>query len=118
MRRLGWHLNRFLLESRFSAHKCIISWGLVRHITRPPNFFREMKIIKMIIIMRPVRRACVHAHLSLIGGDAHDWVFARLIVATAVVVVLVMAVMCAFAVVVVVVAHAAQIPWICTALSV
>ncbi len=34
-RQLGW----FLFQSRFSAHKCIISWGLVRHIARPPNFF-------------------------------------------------------------------------------
>ncbi len=67
--------------------------------------------------MRPVRRACVCAHLSLIGGDDHDWVFARLIVATAVAFVLVMVVVRTFAVVVVV-ACAALIHWICTALRV
>ncbi len=72
----------------------------------------------MIIIMRPVRRACVRAHLSLIGGDAHDWVFARLIVATAVAVVLVMAVVRVFAVVVVVVACATLIPRIHIARSI
>ncbi len=65
----------------------------------------------MIIIIRPVRRACVRAHLSFIGGDAHDWVFARLIVASAVVaIVLIVIVVRAFAVVVVV-ARAALIPW-------
>ena len=72
----------------------------------------------MIIIIRPVRRACVRAHLSFIGVAAHDWVFARLIVASAVVaIVLIVIVVRAFAVVVVV-ACAALIPWICMAFCV
>jgi hypothetical protein len=94
-------------------------WGLVRHIAQPPNFFRDMKIIKMIIIMRPVRRACIRTHFSLVGGSAHDWVFAQLAIATAVAVILVVVVVRTFAVVIVVViAHAALIPWICMALSI
>ena len=68
--------------------------------------------------MRPVRHDHVCAHFSLVGGDAHDWVFTRLVVATAVAVVLVVIVVRAFAVVVVVIACAALIPWICMALSI
>jgi len=41
----GWHLNRFLFQSRFMLHKCIISWGLVRHITRS-IFLWDMKTIQ------------------------------------------------------------------------
>ncbi len=55
-----------------------------------------MRIIKIIILMRPVHRTCVLAHFALVGGDAHDWVFARLVVATAVAVVLVVVVVRAF----------------------
>jgi hypothetical protein len=68
--------------------------------------------------MRPVRHDHVCAHFALVGGDAHDWVFARLVIATAVAVVLVVVVLRAFAVVVVAVAHVVLIPWICMALSV
>ncbi len=75
-----------------------------------------MKIIKMIILMRPICHALVRADFALAGGEAHDGGFARLIVATAVVVVLVVVVVRAFAVVVVV-ACAALILGIRTALS-
>ncbi len=44
---MGWHLNQFIFQSRFSAQKCIISWGIVMHITQPPSFLWDMKTIKM-----------------------------------------------------------------------
>jgi hypothetical protein len=73
-----------------------------------------MKIIKMIILMRPVCRALVRADFALAGGEAHDGGSARLVVATEVV--LIVVVVRAFAEVVVVVACAALILGIRTAL--
>ena len=83
-------------------HKCIISWGLVRHIDRP-IFLWDMKTIKMIILMSPACYARKHTCLSLIGGETHDWVFARLVVATAATIVMVVHVVHTLNVVVVVV---------------
>ena len=82
-------------------HKCIISWGLVRHIDRP-IFLWDMKTIKMIIFMSPARYARKHTRLSLVGGETHDWVFALLVVATEAAIVMVVGVFaCVFKAVVV-----------------
>ena len=86
-------------------HRCIVSWGLVRRIARP-IFLWDMKTIKMIIFMSPARYARKHTGLSLVGGKTHDWVFVRLVVATAAAIVMVVGIfMCAFKVVVVAVAR-------------
>ena len=89
-------------------HRCIVSWGLVRRIARP-IFLWDMKTIKMIIFMSPARYTRKHTHLSLIGGETHDWVFARLVVATAVAIVMVVHVVRTLNVVVVVVVAACEI---------
>ena len=94
-------------------HKCIVSWGLVRHIERP-TFLWDMKTIKMIILMSPACYAWEHTCLSLVGGETHDWVFARLVVTTAAAIVMVVDVfMHTFNVVVVVVVRAALVLGIC-----
>ncbi len=60
--------------------------------------------------MRPARYAWEHTCLSLVGGKTRDWVFARLVVATAVAIVMEVGVFVhAFDVVVVVVARAALV---------
>ena len=82
-----WHLNRFLFQSRFMLHKCIISWGLVRHITRP-IFLWDMKTIMIIIFKRRLHHACVHACFALTVGTRYR-VFARLVVATVAAIVMV-----------------------------
>ncbi len=42
--------------------------------------------------MSPARYAQKHTRLSLVGGETHDWVFARLVVATAAAIVMVVGV--------------------------
>ena len=104
-------------------HKCIISWGLVRHIARP-IFLRDMKTIKMIILMSPACYARERTRLSLVGGKTHDWVFARLVVATVAAIVLMVVGIFVHAfnvvvvVVVVVVARAALVLGICEAIRI
>jgi hypothetical protein len=50
---------------RVRNHKCLISWGLVRHIAHPPFL---TKINKMIITGGPVVAALVCALLAIAGG--------------------------------------------------
>ncbi len=88
-------------------HRCIVSWELVRHIARL-IFLWDMKTIKMIIFMSLAHYTRKHTHLSLIGGETHDWVFARLFVATAAAIVMVVYVVRTLNVVVVVVVAAAR----------
>ncbi len=90
-------------------HKCFVSWGLVRHIARP-IFFRDLKNIKMIILMRPARYAFVHADLSLVGGETHDGSSRGVATAAAIVMVVVVFVR-AFNVVVVVVLLLLALHW-------
>ena len=90
-------------------HKCIVSWGFVTHIARP-TFLWDMKTIKMIILMSPACYARKHTRLSLVGGETHDWVFARLVFANAVAIVMIVGIfMRTFNIVVVVVARAALV---------
>ncbi len=102
-------------------HKCIISWELVRHIARP-IFLRDMKTIKMIILMSPACYAREHTRLSLVQGKTHDCVFARLVVVTVAAIVMVVGVFVhvfnVVVVVVVVVACAALVLGICAAIRV
>ncbi len=68
----------------------------------------------MIILMSPACYAWEHTRLSLVGGETHDWVFARLVVTTAAAIVMVVGIfMHTFNVVVVVVVHPALVLRIC-----
>jgi len=55
-------------QAQFRTHMCIVFWGLVRHIAHSP-LVRDKKTIKMIILVGPVCRSCVHAHCALTGGE-------------------------------------------------
>ncbi len=93
-------------------HWCIVSWGLVRHITQP-IFLWDMKTSKMIIFMSPACYAQKHTRLSLFRGETRDWVFARLVVATAAAIVMAVHVVRTLNVVVVAVVAACEIFFTC-----
>jgi len=63
--------------------------------------------------MSPACYARKHTRLSLVGGETHDWIFARLVVATAAAIVMVVHVVCTLNVVVVVIVVAREIFFAC-----
>ena len=93
----------FLIPIHTPQVHCFLGTCEAHH---PTHFSSGYETIKMIIFMSPAHYARKHTRLSLVvGGKTHDWVFVRLVVATAAAIVMVVGIfVCAFKVVVVVVA--------------